>query len=286
VTTTLVFQKIECTNKLAELAQKVRIDVLEMVYGAQSGHLGGSFSAAEILVTLYYNRLNVDPENPSWPDRDRFVLAKGHAAPALYVVLAGLGFFPREELASLRQTGCILQGHPDMRKTPGVEMSTGSLGQGLSTAVGMALAAQLDGKDYRVWVLLGDGELNEGQVWEAAAFAAGRGLSNLTAIVDYNKVQLDGPTVEVLPMEPVADKWRAFGWHVVEADGHCVKDLLRAYDEAVAYNGGPTVILAHTVKGKGVSFMEGQAAWHGAAPNAQQYEQAMKELRRDLECSR
>ena len=283
MTTTLVFQKIECTNKLAELAQKVRIDVLEMVYGAQSGHLGGSFSAAEILVTLYYNRLNVDPENPSWPDRDRFV-PEGHAAPALYVVLAGLGFFPARSWPP-QADRVHPAGTPRHEEDPWREMSTGSLGQGLSTAVGMALAAQLDGKDYRVWCCWATASSTRARCG-AAAFAAGRGLSNLTAIVDYNKVQLDGPTVEVLPMEPVADKWRAFGWHVVEADGHCVKDLLRAYDEAVAYNGGPTVILAHTVKGKGVSFMEGQAAWHGAAPNAQQYEQAMKELRRDLECSR
>ncbi len=288
----MVAQRLECAGKLDDIANKVRRDVLDMVYRAQTGHLGGSLSSAEILTTLYYSQLNVDPKRPAWADRDRFVLGKGHAAPALYVILADLGFFPREELDSLRQIGCMLQGHPDMRKTPGVEMSTGSLGHGLSAAIGMALAAQLDGKNYHVWALLGDGELNEGQVWEAAAYASHRGLTNLTAIVDLNGVQLDGPTSCVLCMDPVADKWKAFGWNVVEADGHSSQSLLGAYAEALAVGaraGKPSVILARTVKGKGVSFMEGQAAWHGGVPNAQQYEQAKRELaelRRDPECSR
>ncbi|OPZ64861.1 MAG: Transketolase 1 [Firmicutes bacterium ADurb.Bin506] len=282
----MVSRRVECSKQLAAIAAKLRVDVMEMVFRVQTGHLGGSLSAAEILTTLYYHQLNVDPNNPDWPDRDRFVLGKGHAAPALYVVLADLGFFPREELKSLRQINCMLQGHPDMRKTPGVEMSTGSLGHGLSAAIGMALAARLDGKNYHVWALLGDGELDEGQIWEAAAYASFSGLTNLTAIVDFNRVQLDGPTDCILCMDPVADKWRSFGWNVVEADGHCVDSLLKAYEEALAVTertGKPSVILAHTVKGKGVSFMEGQAAWHGGVPNAQQYEQAMKELTQQLE---
>lgn len=277
----------ELVEGLTKIAHQLRVDVLEMIYNAQTGHLGGSLSAAEIVATLYYHELNVDPYNPEWPDRDRFVLCKGHAAPVVYAALADLGFFAREELVLLRQVNSMLQGHPDMRKTPGVEMSTGSLGQGLSAAIGMALAARLDGKDYHVWALLGDGELNEGQVWEAASFAAFHRLSNLTAIVDLNGVQLDGPTDCILSMDPVADKWKAFGWNVIEVDGHSVTELLQAYDVATAVMSEaldyarPTVILAHTVKGKGVSFMENQAAWHGSVPNAQQFNEAMKELGRD-----
>ena len=220
----------ELVEGLTKIAHQLRVDVLEMIYNAQTGHLGGSLSAAEIVATLYYHELNVDPDNPEWPDRDRFVLCKGHAAPVVYAALADLGFFARKELALLRQVNSMLQGHPDMRKTPGVEMSTGSLGQGLSAAIGMALAARLDGKDYHVWALLGDGELNEGQVWEAASFAAFHRLSNLTAIVDLNGVQLDGPTDCILSMDPVADKWKAFGWNVIEVDGHSVTELLQAYD--------------------------------------------------------
>lgn len=267
-------------QRLATQAQELRRTVLDLVYGIQSGHLGGSFSAAEILVTLYGHELKVDPRNPSWPDRDRFVLAKGHAAPALYYVLAERGFFPREELATFRRIDSILQGHPDVKKTPGVDMSTGSLGQGLSAAIGMALAARLDGRSYRTWALLGDGELDEGQVWEAAAFAAAHHLDHLTAIVDWNRVQLDGTTDEILPLGSLPDKWRSFGWQVIECDGHDVAALLEAYAAAKTVQGQPAVILAHTVKGKGVSFMEGEAAWHGAPPNAQQYEQAQAELGR------
>lgn len=280
--------KSQTVKRLTKIAQQLRVDVLEMIYKAQSGHLGGSLSAAEIIATLYYHELNIEPDNPQWPDRDRFVLCKGHAAPVVYAALADLGFFAREELASLRQVDSMLQGHPDMRKTPGVEMSTGSLGQGLSAAIGMALAARIGGKDYHVWALLGDGELNEGQVWEAASFAAFHGLSSLTAIVDLNGVQLDGPTNCILCMDPVADKWKAFGWNVIEVDGHSVTELLEAYDMVTAERPksagktGPTVILAHTVKGKGVSFMENQAAWHGRVPNAQQFNVAMQELGRDL----
>lgn len=265
-------------TRLAGRAHALRQAVLEMVYGVQSGHLGGSFSAAEILVTLYEHELRLNPQDPGWPERDRFVLAKGHAAPALYVELAERGFFPQEELATFRRVGSILQGHPDMRKTPGVEMSTGSLGQGLSAAAGMALAARLDARTYRTWALLGDGELDEGQVWEAAAFAAAHRLDNLTAIVDWNRVQLDGTTEEILPLGPLPEKWRAFGWEVCECDGHDVAALLETYERVKAVKGRPAVILAHTVKGKGVSFMEGKAAWHGAPPNAEQYSQAKVEL--------
>jgi transketolase len=267
-------------QKLTARARELRRTVLDMVYKVQSGHLGGAFSAAEILVTLYEHELNVQPGEPSWPDRDRFVLAKGHAAPALYVELAERGFFPKEVLATFRQVGSLLQGHPDMKKTPGVDMSTGSLGQGLSAAIGMALAARLDGRSYRTWAVLGDGELDEGQVWESAAFAAAHKIDNLTAIVDWNRVQLDGTTDEILPMGPLPEKWRSFGWEVLECDGHDVASLLSAYAKAKAVTGKPAVILAHTVKGKGVSFMENKAAWHGAPPNAEQYEQAQAELRR------
>jgi transketolase len=268
-------------QKLTARARELRRTVLDMVYKVQSGHLGGSFSAAEILVTLYEHELNVRPSEPAWPERDRFVLAKGHAAPALYVELAERGFFPKEVLATFRQVGSLLQGHPDMKKTPGVDMSTGSLGQGLSAAIGMALAARLDGQSYRTWAVLGDGELDEGQVWESAAFAAAHHLDNLTAIVDWNRVQLDGTTDEILPMGPLPEKWRAFGWEVLECDGHEVAALLSAYARAKQIQGKPVVILAHTVKGKGVSFMENKAAWHGAPPSAEQYEQARAELGRD-----
>ncbi|HPU62414.1 MAG TPA: transketolase, partial [Bacillota bacterium] len=241
-------------------------------------------SASEIIAVLYYHTLRIDPSDPAWPDRDRFVLSKGHAAPVLYAALADLGFFPKEELSSLRQIDSILQGHPDMIKTPGIDMSTGSLGQGLSAAIGMALAGRLDGKDYHVWTLLGDGELNEGQVWEAAAFASFHKLSNLTAIVDVNCVQLDGPTECVLCMEPLADKWKAFGWNVIEVDGHSVRELLEIVDmvtkrrRELPDESRPTVILARTVKGKGVSFMENQASWHGAVPNIHEFQRAMEEL--------
>ena len=286
---------VSCTQTAedtAKTAHQLRVDVLEMIYNAQTGHLGGSLSAAEIIATLYYHELNVSPDNPEWPDRDRFVLSKGHAAPVLYAALADMGFFSRDELASLRQVGSMLQGHPDMRKTPGVDMSTGSLGQGLSAAIGMALAARLDGKQYHVWALLGDGELNEGQVWEAASFASFHGLCNLTAIVDLNRVQLDGTTDCILCMKPVAAKWKAFGWDVIEVDGHSVAELLQAYDMVKtqrAESAGetrPTAILAHTVKGKGVSFMENQAAWHGNVPSAEQFDAAMEELGRDFACKR
>jgi len=268
-------------EKLEELtmtARKVRRHIIEMTAEAGSGHPGGSLSAADILVALYFHEMKVDPKNPHWPERDRFVLSKGHAAPVLYAVLAEKGFFPKEELKTLRKINSILQGHPDMKKTPGVDMTTGSLGQGLSAANGMALAGKLDGKDYRVYVLLGDGELEEGQVWEAAMAAAHYKLDDLTTFVDYNGLQIDGPIVEVMSPEVIQEKFRAFGWHVIDVNGHDFEDIVRAIEEAKETKGKPTVIVARTVKGKGVPFMENQVDWHGKAPSREQAEEALKGL--------
>ena len=265
--------------RLAAMARRLRCHVIRMTGEAGSGHPGGSLSAAEIIATLYFDVLRIDPARPDWPDRDRFVLSKGHAAPALYAALAERGFFPVAELLSLRKLGSRLQGHPDMRKTPGVEMSTGSLGQGISAAVGMALAAKLDGRDWRVYVLLGDGESEEGQVWEAAMAAAHYRLDNLTAFLDHNGYQIDGPVGEVMSPEPLADKWRAFGWHVVSIDGHDIGAILDAVEEARATRGRPTMIVARTTKGKGVSFMEAEPVrWHGTAPTREQMIRALAEL--------
>lgn len=266
------------STELKRKANTIRQDIIKMLLSSKSGHPGGSLSASEILTTLYFQEMNVDPQNPRWEERDRFVLCKGHAAPVLYAALAEKGYFPKEELLGLRQTGHMLQGHPDMRKTPGVDMSTGSLGQGLSAANGIALAGKLDGKSYRVYALLGDGEMAEGQVWEAAMAAAHYKLDNLTAVLDLNGLQIDGPTDSVMSSAPLPEKWRAFGWHVIEVDGHNVEELLSAYAEARQVKGKPTMIIAHTVKGKGVSFMENQAGWHGNAPNPEQAAQALKEL--------
>jgi transketolase len=249
-----------------------------MIGRAGSGHPGGSLSAADILTALYFHVLRLDPENPGWPERDRFVLSKGHAAPALYAALAERGFFPVSELDRLRRLGSPLQGHPDMKSLPGVEASTGSLGQGLSFAVGLALAARLDKASWRVYVMLGDGEIQEGQVWEAAMAASHHGLDNLTAYLDYNGLQIDGPVEEVMSISPVADKWRAFGWNVIEVDGHDISAILRATRDARETKGRPTIIVARTVKGRGVSFMEGKHGWHGKAPNEEQLKQALEEL--------
>lgn len=265
-------------DELARVARRVRRHIVRMIAGAGSGHPGGSLSCADILVTLYFRVLRVDPRRPGWPDRDRFVLSKGHACPALYAVLAERGFFPLDELWTLRRLGSSLQGHPDMRKTPGVEASTGSLGQGLSVGLGMALAGRLDGAPWRVYVLLGDGEIQEGQVWEAAMAAAHYGVDNLTAILDWNGLQIDGPNDEVMTVRPVADKWRAFGWEVTEIDGHRFDEILEALRWARSVRGKPAIILARTVKGRGVSFMEGQVDWHGKAPSPAQAEQALAEL--------
>jgi len=254
-----------------------------MVGAASSGHPGGSLSAADIVTVLYFNEMNIRPDDPKWPDRDRFVLSKGHAAPVLYAALAEAGYFPVEELITLRRIDSHLQGHPSLRSTPGVEMSTGSLGQGLSAACGMAIAAKLDGAAWRVYALLGDGELEEGQIWEAAMTAAHRRLDNLTVFVDWNGLQIDGPVAEIKSVERIGDRFAAFGWHVVEIDGHDIPAVMAALAEARRTKGRPTVVVARTVKGKGVSFMENQVGWHGTAPKADQVQAALAELDASVE---
>jgi transketolase len=248
---------------LERQAKTIRCLSIEMIGNAGSGHPGGALSAAEIMSVLYFNILRVDPENPDWVDRDRFVLSKGHGAAALYAALCERGFFPRKELKLFRQEGGILQGHPDMRKVPGVDMTAGSLGQGLSSALGMALAGRMQGKSYHAYALLGDGETQEGQIWEAAMAAAHFKIDSLTAILDYNDVQLDGPTHEIMEIAPVPEKWRAFGWEAIECNGHSVPELLDAFNQALAVKGKPCIVVAHTTKGKGVSFMENTCQWHG-----------------------
>ena len=259
-------------------ACRIRMDAVTGVYHAKSGHPGGSLSAADLLAYLYFKEMKVDPKNPSDPDRDRFVLSKGHCCPGLYGALAERGYFSPEEMKTLRHIGSMLQGHPNMNDTPGVDMSTGSLGQGISAACGMALAAKLDQKDYRVYAILGDGEIEEGQVWEAAMFAAHKKLDNLCLIVDNNGLQIDGATADVMPSEPLDQKFEAFNWNVIRVDGHDYAALAEAFAAAAACKGKPTVLLARTVKGKGVSFLEGDDGWHGKAPNAEQYEKARAEL--------
>jgi len=266
-------------NHLNAIAREIRRDVLMMTTKAKSGHPGGSLSAADIIAALYFHHLRHDPKNPTWEDRDRFILSKGHVCPALYAALARSGYFRREALWTLRQIGSILQGHPDMTKTPGVETSTGSLGQGLSIGIGMALAARLDKKDHRVYVLLGDGESDEGQVWEAAMSASHYRVDNLTAILDRNRLQLDGFTESIMSLDPVSDKWRAFGWHVLEIDGHNMREILDALDAAEKIRHKPTVVIAHTVKGKGVSFMENQVKYHGEPLTEEQLGKALDELK-------
>ncbi|WP_026476655.1 transketolase [Alkaliphilus transvaalensis] len=263
---------------LKETATNVRRNIIEMLHEAGSGHPGGSLSAADILTVLYFHEMKVDPQNPKMEDRDRFVLSKGHAAPVLYSTLAEKGFFPKEELLKLRKIDAMLQGHPDMKGTPGVEMSTGSLGQGFSSAAGMAMGARLDGKSSRVYALLGDGELQEGLVWETTMAAAHYKLDNLTAFIDYNGLQIDGPNKEVMGIDPIADKFMAFGWHVIEIDGHNFEEIINAIEEAKATKGKPTVIVAKTIKGKGVSFMENQVGWHGNAPKKEDADKALMEL--------
>ncbi len=270
-------------KQLEKTACKVRMGVIEGVFNAKSGHPGGSLSISDVLTYLYFAKLNVDPKNPKWADRDRFVLSKGHCAPALYAVLAERGFFDKSELKSLRHIGAMLQGHPDMKGTPGVDMSTGSLGQGISAAAGMALGGKLSSAAYKVYTILGDGEIEEGQVWEAAMFAAHNKLDNLVAIVDNNGLQIDGKITDVCSPMPITDKFEAFGWHVITMDAHDFDDIERSFDEAEKINGKPVAIVMSSVKGKGVSFMENQVGWHGTAPNAEQYAQAMDELNKRLE---
>jgi len=265
-------------TSLQETARLLRRRIIEMIADAASGHPGGSLSAADILTVLYFKVLRHRPDAPDWADRDRFILSKGHAAPALYAALAQAGYFPLDQLKTFRQFGSPLQGHPELGRLPGVEASTGSLGQGVSLGAGMALAGRIDRKDYRVYVLIGDGEANEGQVWEAAMFAAARRLDRLTVILDCNRQQLDGWTEEILDIEPLADKWRAFGWQVIDIDGHDLHQIEAALDTAHGTTDQPTLILARTVKGKGVSFMENNIEFHGVAPNAGQRAAALLEL--------
>lgn len=266
-------------SKLQEISGRLRVTIIEMLHKAGSGHPGGSLSAIDIITALYFARMRHDPKRPDWAERDRFVLSKGHGVPALYAVMAEAGYFPEEELMTLRELGSRLQGHPVNHLLPGIEACTGSLGQGLSVAQGMAMASKLDGDKFRVYCVIGDGEMQEGQIWETAMSAPKFKLDNLTTILDYNKGQIDGPVSEVMNIEPIADKWRAFNWHVIGVDGHRFDEILGAVDEAKATKGKPTLIIANTVKGKGVSFMEHQIAWHGAAPNKEQTDKALAELR-------
>lgn len=266
-------------KELSLKACKVRQCVIEGTYNAKSGHPGGSLSAADILTYLYFAHMNIDPQNPKMSDRDRFVLSKGHAAPALYGALATRGFFDVEYIKSLRHSDALLQGHPDMKTIPGVDMSTGSLGQGISAAVGMAIDAKVKGRSNRVFAILGDGEIQEGQVWEAAMLAGHKKLGNLVAVVDNNNLQIDGELENVVSPYPIGEKFKAFGWYVIEIDGHNFDSIEAAYAEADTVTDKPVMIVAKTIKGKGVSFMENQANWHGVAPNAEQYEAAMNELK-------
>ena len=267
--------------ELAKMANEVRKGIVTAVHGAKAGHPGGSLSAADVFTYLYFEEMNIDPANPKWEERDRFVLSKGHTAPGLYSALANRGYFPVEDLPTLRHLGSYLQGHPCMQHVPGVDMSSGSLGQGISVAVGMALSAKLSGEKYRVYTLLGDGEIQEGQVWEAAMFAGHRQLDNLIAIVDNNGLQIDGKVADVCSPYPIDKKFEAFNFHVIDvADGNDMAQLRAAFEEAHTVEGKPVAIVLHTVKGKGVSFMEDQAGWHGKAPNDAEYEVAMADLER------
>ncbi|MBQ2755778.1 MAG: transketolase [Oscillospiraceae bacterium] len=273
----------ETTKKeLMITACKIRMGIIEGVYNAKSGHPGGSLSMTDVLTYLYFKEMNVDPQNPKWEDRDRFVLSKGHCAPALYSALAHKGFFPVEELKTLRKVGARLQGHPDMKGTPGVDMTSGSLGQGVSAAGGMALAAKIDNKDYRVYAYLGDGEIEEGQVWEAAMFAAHKKLDNLCVIVDFNGLQIDGAITDVNSPCPIPEKYEAFGFNVITIDAHDFDQIEAAFEQAKTVKGKPTAIIAVSTKGKGVSYMLNKASWHGAAPNKEQYDIAMEELKAEL----
>ena len=264
--------------ELEKMANEIRKDIVTAVHSAKSGHPGGSLSSADIFTYLYFEEMNVDPANPKWEDRDRFVLSKGHVAPGLYSTLAEKGYFPKEDLKTLRHTGSYLQGHPDMKHIPGVDMSSGSLGQGISAAVGMALSAKLTNDDYRVYTLLGDGEIQEGQIWEAAMWAGHRKLDNLVVIVDNNNLQIDGSIEDVCSPYPIDKKFEAFNFHVINIDGNDFDQIRAAFKEARETKGMPTAIIAKTVKGKGVSFMENAAGWHGKAPNDEEYEIAMADL--------
>ncbi len=270
-------------DEIQRQANRIRMDVLDMVYRRKAGHLGGSYSAAEILASLYFHHLKIDPNNPAWPQRDRFLLSKGHAAAALYSALARRGFFPLEELETWGQLGARLQGHPDRIKIPGVEMSSGFLGHGLSIGVGLALAARMNGERHHIYVLMSDGDMQAGVAWEGALTASKYNTSEVTVIMDFNDVQLDGAGHDIMPLEPLRDKWRSFGFHVVEVHGHNIVQVLDALDMSLDIHSQPTVILAHTTKGKGVSFMENTAKWHGAVPSEEQYRQARREIEEVLQ---
>ncbi len=273
----VVFQERLIKN-LEKKANIIRRYIVEMISNAEGGHIGGALSIADIVAVLYFHILKIDPENPEWEDRDRVVLSKGHASAAWYAALAERGYFPKEELLTFDHINSRLQGHPDMNKTPGVDMSSGSLGQGISVALGTALAARYLKKTYRTFVILGDGETQEGQVWEAAMVAANYSTDNLIAILDYNKLQLYGETNTIMDVEPVIEKWRVFGWNTIEINGHRINEIVQALEEAVKFEGKPTIVVAHTIKGKGVSFMENKVEWHSLAPTKEQAKQALKEL--------
>ncbi len=270
--------KINDVNELRKMAVNIRKGIIEEVYSGQSGHPGGSLSIADILTVLYFNQLNIDEKNPKWEDRDRFVLSKGHCSPALYSCLANRGFFPLEDLKTFRNIKSYLQGHPDMKNIPGVDMTTGSLGQGLSAAVGMAIAGKMDNKNYRVYCVLGDGEIEEGQIWEAAMSANKYKLDNLCIIVDNNNLQIDGTIKEVMSPYPIDEKFRSFGFEIIKIDGHNIQEIIDAFDVAKNVKEKPVCIIAKTIKGKGISYMENQVGWHGKAPNEEQYKIALEEL--------
>lgn len=272
--------KITNIKDLEDKAKQIRIGIIEEVYNAKSGHPGGSLSIADIFTVLYFNEMNIKPENPKWEDRDRLVLSKGHCSPVLYSCLANRGYFPIEDLKTFRKIDSYLQGHPDINKVPGVDMTSGSLGQGLSVANGMAIAGKMDGKDYRVYCILGDGEIEEGQIWEAAMASSKYKLDNLCVVVDNNNLQIDGTIEEVMSSYPIDEKFKSFGFQVINIDGHDIDEILKAFEVAKNVKEKPTCIIAKTIKGKGISYMENQVGWHGKAPNEEQYQTAMEELKK------
>jgi transketolase len=273
-------QKPMSIGELEKMAVIIRCDIIDMICTAAAGHPGGSLSAADVVTALYFRVMRIDPQNPDWPDRDRFILSKGHACPVWYAALAERGYFDKSHLKTLRRMGSILQGHPDMLKTPGIDMTAGSLGHGLPAGLGMALSGKLQQKDYHVFVVIGDGEAQEGSIWEASMAAPNFKLDNLTAILDYNHLQNDYSVEDIMPIHPVVDKWQAFGWHVIDIDGHDMTQVVQALEEAKSHKGAPTMIIANTVKGKGVSYMENVCEWHGKAPCQEEADKALEELRR------
>ncbi len=271
-------QRLLSVCDLERMAATIRADIIQMIHEAGAGHPGGSLSATDILTALYFRVMNIDPANPDWPDRDRFILSKGHACPVWYCALAERGYFDKSHMHTLRRLNSILQGHPDMHKTPGIDMTAGSLGHGICAGLGMALAGRLQGRLYRVWVVIGDGEMQEGSVWEAAMAASGKKVDNFTVVLDRNRIQNDDFVDNVMPVGAVAEKWQAFGWHVIEIDGHKMAQIVDALESSRHVTGQPTMIIAHTIKGKGVSFMENNPAWHGRAPNQAEAQQALHEI--------